>query len=57
MKKIYQKPVSETFKVNIKPLMDASPVNFNNDGTGGVNPIETDATGEAMSRRRDIWDD
>ena len=58
MKAIYQKPVTETVRVALSPLMTASRTPEKvEDGIDGNDTPTTEETSGNLSRRRTVWDD
>ena len=57
MKKIYMTPSTMTVQVEMQSLMEISGVKFETNGTGEIQTLEDDATGEAMGRSSSWWSD
>jgi hypothetical protein len=57
MKKTYIQPAIEADILYLESLLADSPLSFNNDNEGETGLNDTGATGEALSRRYNVWDD
>ena len=57
MKKKYDSPRAEMFRVEASQMMNTSPLEFDGRGGGGITPQDKDAEGDAMSRGGGGWDD
>lgn len=56
MKKKYINPTTTTVHIQTAHIIAASPIRFNNDGgSAGLN--DGTASGAALSREADLWDD
>lgn len=59
MKKTYISPDTQLHQVELQRMIAASQTSFtfNGDGTGSGTLNNDDATGDAMSRQGDLWDE